>query len=157
VHEARRRRVFVVTKNRRSALVRNRKLTFMRKPLDREALKAACFDVARTTMWDRRPIDVASIDAVAGSCFSIALDYLDFVQGQSRDPNLVTRAVMYLSRIHAIPPMRSDTTWFSDMLAVLIELACPNAQGAAESESFYRDIEEGIAVSRGQFDSSAPP
>ena len=47
--------------------------------------------------------------------------------------------------------MRDDTTWFSDMLAVLIELACPNAQGSSESEPFYRDMEAGIAISRSRF------
>ena len=47
--------------------------------------------------------------------------------------------------------MREDTTWFSDMLAVLIELACPNSHGSSESASFYRDIEAGIANPRGEF------
>jgi hypothetical protein len=120
----------------------------MTKTLDRDALKAACFEAARTAMWDRRPVDVASIDAVASQFFSIALDHEQFVQGQDRDPDLITRGVSYLSRTHAIPPVRNDTTWFSDTLAVLIELACPNAQGSSESESFYLDIEAGIAVSR---------
>ena len=94
----------------------------------------------------------AAIDAVAAKFFSIALYYGDFVHGQDRDPNLIARAVAHLGRIHAIPPMRGDTMWFSNMLAVLIELACPNALGSKESEPFYRDIEAGIAVSRGGFE-----
>jgi hypothetical protein len=125
----------------------------MNQILDRDALKAACFAVARSTMWDRRPVDVASIDAVAERLCLIAVEYEEFVQGQERDPNLVTRAVVYLSHIHAIPPMRDDTTWFSDMLAALVELACPNAVASRESDAFYRDIEDGLAVSRGRFDS----
>jgi hypothetical protein len=123
----------------------------MIRTLDRDPLRAACFAVARNTMWDRRPVDVASIETVADRLFSIAVDHGEFVQEQKRDPNLISRAVLYLSHIHAIPPMRDDTTWFSDMLTVLIELACPNALGSRDLDSFYRDIEDGITCSRGNF------
>jgi hypothetical protein len=82
----------------------------MKKLLDHDALKTACFEAARTTMWDRWPIDVAAIDAVAEQFFSIAFDQEEFVQGQERDPDLITRAVAYLCRTHAIPHMHKDTT-----------------------------------------------
>jgi hypothetical protein len=68
-----------------------------------------------------------------------------------RDPNLIVRAVQYLALTHAIPPMRDDTSWFQDMLAVLIELACPNCGATPELEPFFRDVERGIAVSRSDF------
>jgi hypothetical protein len=62
----------------------------MKKSLDRDALKTTCFEAARTTMWEHRPVDVASIDAVAAQLFSIALDHEEFVRGQDRDPDQVT-------------------------------------------------------------------
>jgi hypothetical protein len=116
--------------------------------LDQKELKVACFGVARNTMWDRRPIDVAKIEFVADQLYKIAIDYNDFITEQRRDPNIITRAVMYLSTTHAIPPMRDDIRWFSDMLAVLVELACPNTIGSNGSDQFYHDIEKGIASSK---------
>src|SRR5437763_15709436 len=94
--------------------------------LDRTALRNACRDVARTTMWDTQPVDVTAIETLADRFLTIALDHQDFVFGQGRDPNLITRAVRYLAHSLAIPPMKDDTQWFEDMLAALIELACPN-------------------------------
>jgi hypothetical protein len=120
--------------------------------LDPGALRAACFAAARNTMWEQRPVDLNSIAEVAGRFFSIAADHEDFVVGQQRDPGLIVRAVEYLAHTHAIPPMRDDTSWFQDMLAVLIELACPNSRAIPDFEAFFRDIEAGMDVSRRDYD-----
>ena len=119
--------------------------------LNREELKAACYEVATNTMWERRPIDVASIEAVAAQFFKIAEDHEEYVVELGRDPNLIIRAVRYLNHVHAMPPMRDDTDWFYEMLQVLVELACPNTAGSPELEAFYRDIEEGIASLRADY------
>lgn len=116
----------------------------MKIELDRGELMAACNEVARSTMWDLRPVDVTSIQAVADEFYEIALTHLDLLVQEGRDPNLITRAVKYLARSHAIPPMREDTRWFSDMLTALIELACPTCSSDPDSHAFLRDIEEGI-------------
>lgn len=125
--------------------------------LDRSALRTACFAAARNVMWARRPIDVASIDAVAQQFLAIAEAHEEFVESQGRDPNLIVRAARYLAETHAIPPMRESTSWFHDMLAVLIELACPNSAGAPAHEPLYRDIEQGLAVARGDHSHADPP
>lgn len=116
--------------------------------LSQESLTAACYDVANRTMSARRPVDVASIEAVAKRFCDIAAEHEDFLVEQGRDPNLIVRAVRYLADKHAIPPMRNDTRWFSDMLEVLIEIACPNCGTTKDIEAFLRDIEDGIAVGR---------
>jgi len=114
-------------------------------------LKNACFEVARNTMWDTRPIDVADIESVANRFFEIAKDHEEFIVGQGQDPNLITRAVLYLAHSHAIPPMRDNIQWYSDMLATLVELACPNVRAIEENEAFYHDIEEGIEIARSEY------
>jgi hypothetical protein len=119
--------------------------------LNREELRAACYDVATNTMWVQRPVDVASIEAVSARFFKIAEDQEQFVTELGRDPNLIVRAVRYLNHAHAMPPMRDDTKWFYDMLQVLIDLACPNTGASPELEIFFRDIEEGIAASRSDY------
>ena len=60
-------------------------------------------------MWDRRPVDVDSIQAVAATFFEIAAFHEQFVTEQGRDPNLIISAVRYLNHVHAMPPMRDDT------------------------------------------------
>jgi hypothetical protein len=119
---------------------------------DQNQLKAACLDIARNTMWERRPVDSADILAHAESLYRIAQDHKEFVIGQGRDPNLITRAVRYLGHTHAIPPMREDLQWFFDMLTALIELACPNTSATKQDEMFYRDVEAGIALARLEYE-----
>ena len=120
--------------------------------LNRDELKAACYEVATNTMWDLRPVDVDSIQAVAAKFFQIAESHGQFVTEQGRDPNLLIRAVRYLNHVHAMPPMRDDTRWFDDMLQVLIGLACPDEEASAELEAFFQDIEQGIAQSCADYD-----
>jgi hypothetical protein len=120
----------------------------MEKKLDRRKLKAACLRVAKNTMWDTKPVDATPIPALAEQLFKIAKDHEEFLIGQGRDPNLITRAVLYLEYVHAIPPMKDRTNWFYDMLQVLIELACPNSVTPRRFESFYKDVERGIQEAR---------
>ena len=47
--------------------------------------------------------------------------------------------------------MADDTRWFPDMHSVLVELAIPNSISGPGSESLYREIEAGIAVSRSTY------
>jgi hypothetical protein len=119
--------------------------------LDPTALKNACNVIARNTKWDRRPVDVASTDILASAFEQTALGFQEFVLDQGRDPNLIVRTVEYL-QVHAMPPMRDDISWFTDMLTALIELTCPNFSGSPEHEDFYRDIEEGIAQARADYE-----
>jgi hypothetical protein len=102
-------------------------------------------------MWQREPIDVCQIETLSEAFFKRAEESVEFVIEAGRDPNVVTRCVAYLARAHAIPPMRDDTNWFGDMFECLLELSVPNCGGNAESENFYRDLEEGLSVSRSDY------
>lgn len=110
-----------------------------------QSLLDACFSVARSTMWDRRPVDVSSIQATAQRFYEIARDHCTYLEEQGEDPAFVVRAVRYLGSMHAIPPMRDSTSWFEDMLQVLVELRCPNGQPPADSARFLFDLIHGIA------------
>ena len=118
--------------------------------LDKEALRTACYNVARNTLWEQHPVSVEEIEDHADSLYKIVIEYVDFIKDQERDPNILVRAVRYLGHKHAIPPMRDDVRWFSDMLEVLVELVCPNSESTSESVEFFNDIEDGIARSRSE-------
>ncbi len=116
--------------------------------LNRAALKKACLEVAHNILWQKGPVPVEPIEALASRLFTIALEHEEFMVTFKRDPNIITRAVSYLAWAHAIPPMKDDTYWFSNMLEVLIELTCPNHIGNPRSEKFYKDLETGMRVAR---------
>lgn len=123
--------------------------------LDRDALFEACKEVASQTLWQTNYpqdisdiIDSEQINKTTLGYFKEALRHVEFVVSQRRDPNLITRAILYLSQSHAIPPMKEDLTWFKDMLEALIELACPNTIYTKETSQFLYDIEKGIKETR---------
>ena len=119
--------------------------------LDRNALNTACFSLAKCSKWERRPVDVVSIETLAKLLADIAGHHAEYLQGQKRDPNIVVRAIRYIEHHHSYP--RGDRTdWFSDVLETLVELACPNTGATPESEAFYRDVEEGIREARADFE-----
>jgi len=78
---------------------------------------AACFSVARTTLWSQTPVDVEVMQALAGQFFKIAVEHEESFVSDGQDPNLIVLAVRYLGGVHAIPPMRDNTHWFFAMLS----------------------------------------
>jgi hypothetical protein len=119
--------------------------------LDIDDLRSACRAVAKSTLWEQRPIDATKIEAHAERLFRIAQGHEEFIIGQGRDPNLIARAVRYLDNAYAIPPMADDEHWFSSMLEALIGLVCPNTVLTKEMETFFGDIEKGISVAHSHY------
>jgi hypothetical protein len=77
-----------------------------------------------------------------------ALFHEQFIVEQGRDPNMLTKAVLYLANAHAIPPMHTEITWFENMLDCLVELAVPNSQCGEDAIAFLAEVESGINESR---------
>lgn len=105
--------------------------------LDEAALRASCLELSKRTMW-------VEVQSVADGYYKTAIHYLEFIEGQGRAPNMLTRAVNYVAHTHAEPVMQDDQSWFLDMMMALIELACPNASQTTKSAEFLADIEIGI-------------
>jgi hypothetical protein len=111
---------------------------------DTGGLDQACFDVARTIKWARKPIDADEITSLAAELSKIARNCVFISETLVRDEELVTRAVRYLGQAHAIPPMADDTQWFANMLDAVIELARPNTGLDEQARAFLDDIRQGI-------------
>ena len=116
--------------------------------LNREELKAVCYEVARSAMWAPRPVDVDRITALAEQFERIATDHCEHVISQGRDPNLITRAVRYLGRTLAPPPMGRGASWFHSSLETLVGLACPAGRLDRNTAFFLDDLAEGISRAR---------
>ncbi len=117
---------------------------------DFDALHEACFAAARGAMWDVRPTDVTKIKDLADSFFSIAMSQLNRTRERGCDPDILVRAVAYIANTHAIPPMHDSKEWFIFMLALLMELTCPECNQNKESVAIFSDIEKGISFVRRQ-------
>lgn len=110
-----------------------------------DELERACLDLALAIKVIKEP--VASDDAhnLAKRFLTAAEDriYPDL----GRDRALITRAVRYLTNVHAIPPMGDDVRWFSEMLSAVLEIARPNVGVNEEDREFLTDMADGIKSS----------
>lgn len=111
------------------------------------ALNDACLELAKQVLWTSNGMSNDIVETLSARFQEDALRHVDFIIGQDRDPNILTRAVHYLVDSHAVPPMGSDTNWFSHMLSCLIELAVPNAGLTLKGADFLKDVQVGIAGS----------
>lgn len=116
--------------------------------LDLAALRAASLEFAQACLWDTRPVDVKVIQEFADQVYDEAMSHREFIEGQERDPNLLTYCVRYLATTHAIPPMRSNIEFVRAALSVLVELACPNCGASIEDLGFYKELDLGLAQAK---------
>lgn len=112
-----------------------------------DTLRQACANLARTTMWDLRPVDTERIQALADQFFSEAAKCMELIESPD-DPAVVVRAVNFLRSTYAIPPMKDDTAWFKQALDLLLHLVYPNAAADEDGEAFLEDLEAGIVRAR---------
>lgn len=116
--------------------------------LNLEDLKAACFEVAQHAKWERKPQLVSDIQDLANKFYEKASERAKEINEAEEDSKIVNRDVLYLSQVHAIPPMKDDVRWFNDMLEALLKIALPNAYVAVgKPQQFLQDLIRGITWS----------
>ncbi|WAC08067.1 MAG: hypothetical protein OS130_02410 [Thermodesulfobacteriota bacterium] len=107
-------------------------------------LEEACFDLARSTKGEMRPVDISEITDLSKKFLAVALQEEEIGRELGVTIPLLTRAVHYLREAHAIPPMGGDIVWFKNMLTAVLEIACPNAGLDGQGKAFLRDLLKGI-------------
>ena len=117
--------------------------------LDQAALHEACRKLAHRVLGEGKLVDVSAIEGVAQEYVEIATEEAASVSDAGRDPNLITRAVLYLSTCNTLPPTGGAALRFYEMLAALVELACPTEDVARTNAAFFRDINKGSAGGAG--------
>ncbi|WP_438859948.1 hypothetical protein [Achromobacter spanius] len=119
------------------------------KDIDTAALQVACRNLARGTLWTEYGAKEVAIAQLAGDFLRIAGGHAANVIMAGRDPNLATRAIVYLTYSHVAPIGLDTKRWFHEMLTCLLELAVPSMNQTPESSAFLLDVREGIAESMG--------
>jgi hypothetical protein len=116
--------------------------------LDIEALRAACKEVAKSTLWQtpepydiRDVIDTDQIKGTVEGYLTEARQRAHDLEEEGHDPNIVTRAVVYLAHEHALPPMKDEVGWFRDALDVLLRLVNPLSPPSRAAALFMQDLD----------------
>ncbi len=133
--------------------------------LDTEALRDACREVAKATLWQTPEpyaigdiIDSDQIARTVEAYFAEARQRAQDLAEEGHDPNIVTRAVVYLAHEHAIPPMKDGVRWFQDALDVLVRLVSPITHPRRAAAFFMEDLEQAVRRYKREADEdSAPP
>lgn len=110
----------------------------------RGALNDACVALAKSVYPGSMELSPDVIETLAYKYETIAIQYLDYIVMQGRDPNILTRAVTYLCDAHGIPPMGTEMSWFENMFQCVIELAVPNSLYGGDALNFLNDVRDGI-------------
>lgn len=130
--------------------------------LDMAALRAACQEVAKSTLWQApEPYDIGDIidsDQIARTVEAYVAEARRQAQDLAEaghDPNIVTRAVVYLAHEHAIPPMKEDLRWFRNALDVLIRLVNPLAPPTRAAAWIMNDLYSAVRRYKAEADEGA--
>lgn len=115
--------------------------------LDVQALRRACGDVARSVMWDLRPVDTDRIQNLADRFFEEASKRATLIEAPD-DPNAIVRAIWFLNSTYAVPPMKDDASWFGHALELLVQIVYPLSAPDRDVLAFLADLEAGIVRSR---------
>ncbi len=125
-----------------------------------ESIRKACFDLSTNLMWEKNSIPYDQIEEHMGGLssmtddfYKIAIDNLDRIDDLSGERQelvkIVTRAVNYVTCVHAIPPMRNhQVIWFDYILSTLHELARPSVILGPQQLEFLNELEKGMKRSR---------
>lgn len=116
--------------------------------LRKGALNDACVQLATQVLSSSSGVSADLVETLAARFQHEALHHLEFIEGQGRDPNVLTRAVHYIADAHAIPHMGTDIIWFRSMMDFAVELAVPNSGLSSEGAAFLADVQDGIAIER---------
>jgi hypothetical protein len=116
--------------------------------LDLAALGRACWELAHDHLLSTDPnVDAWLCQTLAEKYTNEALFHQDYLVERGRDPNILVGAVRYLMNHHSVPPLARNGSWFRDMLAVLVEIACPHAGSRDDEVSLYAELQRGIEES----------
>lgn len=110
-------------------------------------LLSACKLVARTVLWRNGAESTDVVETLARKYLAIAERHQDFVRQRRESDDVIEFAVRYVAGVHAIPPVGTDTQWFENTLAVIIELAVPNSGVDVEAAKLLPCIQAGIRES----------
>jgi len=125
----------------------------MSERLDEHELQDACHELARVVLLASQPqVSNDILETLAAKFEREAADFAPMIARAGRDPNLLSRAVYYLTDAHVLPLMGTDMEWFRQALVCLVELAVPGIALSEKGGAFLRDVRLGVEQSLGDLE-----
>lgn len=115
------------------------------KKMDYVEFQAACSELVGAILWTSEAMPKDVLETHTRRLMQRCDHEIDYILGMGRDPNILTRAIRYITHTTAFPTLKPDVEWFASMVGFLIELAVPNTGQTAESSAFLQDVQEGIS------------
>lgn len=114
-------------------------------PLNQSALKEACLVLAETVLATAkiRSSDIA--ESLAKRFETNAMGFEKLLRKYGRDPNIITRCLLYMADIKLVSNHPNELDWFHHTAASLIFLALPLPTITLEGAQFLKDLEAGIS------------
>lgn len=110
--------------------------------LNKEALHAACREVASHLLWrNNETTPEEEIEEFTEQLTDAATRWFD---DEHHDKRHVVAAVRYMAHVHAIPPIGRNVAWFIDSMCVLMELVNPNSTVPPAAREFLEDLHEAV-------------
>ena len=110
-------------------------------------LSAACTYLAKTVLQGNGAYSNDVVETLANKFIGVCEEHQDWVRRNREGDEVIENAVWYLADVHAIPPMGTNISWFSDAMGLLLELAVPNSGQTNNSVKILPQLQEGIAQS----------
>ncbi len=107
-------------------------------------IEEACLEVARTNMWDNRPVDAFPMIEYQKEMVAIALRALESFEGLGATEQDVADAIHYIEQVYALPPIGNDLDWFDKTLFTILEPAFPNSSVSGAAARFAEKLVSGI-------------
>lgn len=107
-------------------------------------LEEACLKVARTNMWDNRPVDASPMIEYQKEMVVIALRALEQFEGLGATEQDVADAIHYIEQVYALPPIGNNLDWFDRTLFTILEPAFPNSSVSGEAARYAEKLLSGI-------------
>ena len=117
--------------------------------LDKDKLYKSCSDLAKVVcLAQDEEINEANVRSKSSLIMDTALRYVTSIENRGGDPNIVSRAITYLSNTQTFTLQKTSMDTYFMMLEVLLEIAYPNYQQSTESSEFLSDLDTGIKLAK---------
>jgi len=104
----------------------------------------ACIEVARTNMWDNKPVDATPIIEFQDNILSVGIEALEHYQDLGATEQDIADAIHYVAQVYALPPIRNNVMWFKETLFTILEPAFPNGGVSDEAARFANRLITGL-------------
>lgn len=107
-------------------------------------IENACLEVARTNMWDNKPVDTDPMISFQRQMSKVGAEALEHFASLGATEQDISDAIHYIAQVFALPPIRDNLDWFKEVLFTILEIAFPNGGVSDEAARFAAKLIVGL-------------